>query len=798
MRFTLIVSILCVVFSLKAQKVKIFSSDSVPIYKVLIANLNMDETVFTNKKGDVELTIFQDENELLQIIHKSYQSIFLTKKQLTILRTIFLLKTSNEIAPVEVSISSKTKESIFELVTQTKSISKENIQQQGPSNTADLLEGTGEVQIQKTQLGGGSPIIRGFEANRILLVVDGIRMNNAIYRSGHIQNALSVDMNILSGVEVIFGPNSLIYGSDALGGVIHFKTQDPKVKKDTVSVEQIGGVLRYQSAMNSSNININYQNGSKKFAYLIGITQSNFNDLKMGENRFHGYSEFGKIPYYINKINGQDSIVVNTDQNLIKRTGYSQTDLLWKGLYMQNEFNAYTLNFQHSSADVIPRADKLYELDNELLKYSDWDYRENNRSLFSISKETKKQTKAYNSSNIILAYQKIKENRMNSGYQSDTTWWNMEDVSVYSLNADFIKFLDTFKKAKINYGFEGVFNLVASSAYGNKKETNDRYYLKTRYPGGGSNYISGAIYIATQRKIKKSIIKIGARYTITSLEAVFDTNIVTKALNIKRENLFTNAITPSIGYVYKKDNSKIYCSISTAFKTPNIDDFGKVFEKSGNLTVPNINLKPETSINYEIGSSFINRYLDLDLATYFTKVFNLMTKKETNLNGIPDILLNGNKLNLISLQNSGIANIYGLFTALRFKFNNQLNWRTTTTFTKGFLSNSDDIVGHIPPVYGKSSLTYKFRKLKISMYTRFNGRKKWKNFNELSDNPEYAIKGFGSPAWATLNMSFFMYMNSRIRIQVAAENIMDAHYKTFASFISAPGRNIIASIYFKF
>ena len=179
--------------------------------------------------------------------------------------------------------------------------------------------------------------------------------------------------------------------------------------------------------------------------------------------------------------------------------------------------------------------------------------------------------------------------------------------------------------------------------------------------------------------------------------------------------LFTNAITPSIGYVYKKDNSKIYCSISTAFKTPNIDDFGKVFEKSGNLTVPNINLKPETSINYEIGSSFINRYLDLDLATYFTKVFNLMTKKETNLNGSSDIFLNGNKLNLISLQNSGIANIYGLFTAFRFKFNNQLNWRTTTTFTKGFLSNSDDIVGHIPPVYGKSSLTYKFRKLKISI-----------------------------------------------------------------------------------
>src|SRR5687767_2075364 len=53
---------------------------------------------------------------------------------------------------------------------------------------ATLLEQTGNIFVQKSQLGGGSPVIRGFEANKILLVVDGVKMNNAIFRSGHLQN----------------------------------------------------------------------------------------------------------------------------------------------------------------------------------------------------------------------------------------------------------------------------------------------------------------------------------------------------------------------------------------------------------------------------------------------------------------------------------------------------------------------------------------------------------------------------------------------------------------------------------
>ena len=84
-----------------------------------------------------------------------------------------------------------------------KIISNQSINDLKPMNTADLLEKTGSAFVQKSQQGGGSPVLRGFEANRILLVVDGIRMNNAIYRGGHLQNILRVDPYMLERVEVV-------------------------------------------------------------------------------------------------------------------------------------------------------------------------------------------------------------------------------------------------------------------------------------------------------------------------------------------------------------------------------------------------------------------------------------------------------------------------------------------------------------------------------------------------------------------------------------------------------------------
>ena len=798
MKHFLISIILFFTSQLSAQKIKFLSPDSLPVKNVLVANIIMDESVFSNKEGEAELTIFQDEEELLQIIHQSYKSIFLPKKILLEKGVIYLEKSTRKIAPVEVSVNSKTKESIFELITQQKSISKENIQQQGPATTAEILANTGQVQIQKSQLGGGSPILRGFEASRILLVVDGVRMNNAIYRSGHLQNAISVDPNTLEGVEVIFGPNSLMYGSDALGGVIHFKTRSPKFKKDSNNVERLDGFLRYQSALNSNSINIGYQNGTKNFAYLFGITSNTFGDLRIGENRFHGQDNFGKKTNYVSLINQKDSMLVNENQNIIVGSGYTQTDVLWKGICKINKQTNLSLNFQHSTTSNVPRVDKMNEYRDSTLRFSEWYYGPQKRTLASIDLEVKKVTNFFDYNHTIFAYQFIEEDRISREYKSNFQEQNYEDVSVYSFNSDFIKYVDTAKMVKINYGFEGLYNRIESEGKILNTETNQFSALSSRYPGDGSSFTSIASYISIQKKINNHIIKGGTRYTISNIISKFDSNEIVDLLNIQEKRLNNQSMTTSLGYVYHWDNYKFYSSVSTAFKAPNVDDFGKIFEKKGNLTVPNPNLEPETSLNYEIGSNLIHQYFDFDFAVFYTKVFNLMTKLPTEINGESRLLKDGDNLNLVSVQNNGLANIYGIFGATKLKFTSRLDLTSTFTLTKAHYANKYQPVGHIPPLYGMSSLSYKVRKIKYSLYSRFNSKKRWSDFNTLVDNPDEAVIGFGSPAWITLNASIFVYLNTRLKIQLAGENLLDAHYKTFSSGISAPGRNLIASVFFKF
>lgn len=96
-------------------------------------------------------------------------------------------------------------------------LSRDQIERANAQTAADLLTTDGLLTVQKSQQGGGSPMIRGFESSRVLLVMDNVKMNNLIYRAGHLQNIITVDPSILERVEVLYGPSSVSYGSDALG-----------------------------------------------------------------------------------------------------------------------------------------------------------------------------------------------------------------------------------------------------------------------------------------------------------------------------------------------------------------------------------------------------------------------------------------------------------------------------------------------------------------------------------------------------------------------------------------------------
>ena len=172
-------------------------------------------------------------------------------------------------------------------------ISYEDLKLNSPLTSADLLIYANGVRVQKSQGGGGSPVIRGFEANSVLFVVDGVRMNNAIYRSGHLQNSITINPNSLERTEVIYGPSSVGYGSDALGGVVHYYTKTPKINNSKEL--NFTGVSSFNPRLKNIIQNFDVEYSQKKWASYTNFSFSKFGDIIMGNNRNHGFESWGQI-----------------------------------------------------------------------------------------------------------------------------------------------------------------------------------------------------------------------------------------------------------------------------------------------------------------------------------------------------------------------------------------------------------------------------------------------------------------------------------------------------------------------
>ncbi|MEY3433180.1 MAG: hypothetical protein RL131_1116, partial [Bacteroidota bacterium] len=265
-------------------------------------------------------------------------------------------------------------------------ITQKDIARVNAQNMGDLLMSTGNVFVQKSQQGGSSPVIRGFEASRVLLVIDGVRMNNAIFRSGHLQNVITVDQNILERVEISQGPSSTLYGSDALGGAVHMMTRQPQLAKDGKKSNLFShAMVRYSSANSEKTIHADVNLGKKKWGFLTSATQSEFGDMRMGKKDRKGFEGFGTRPFYIKPFDGiqGDTVVRNSNERLQRFSGYTQIDLLQKIIYKPNEKNTHGLNFQISHSSDIPRYDRLQDVRNGALRFASWYYGPQERKMLS-------------------------------------------------------------------------------------------------------------------------------------------------------------------------------------------------------------------------------------------------------------------------------------------------------------------------------------------------------------------------------------------------------------------------------
>ncbi len=753
-----------------------------PISQVLIYNLYKSKFLISDENGSVDLSNFSPKDSLF-FQHTSYKILILNKKNFFKKSNVFLKKKNIKIDDFIIyGEKSKIKNLIFNKIDILKSneLSISNVE-----NSANLLTKTGNIIVQKSQGGGGSPIIRGFEANKILMVIDGVRMNNAIYRSGHLQNSITIDNAILENTEIIYGSVAVIYGSDALGGVIHYQTKKPKI-----NVKKISSYFQY-STMNTKISHINLNFGKKKFALLSSFTYKNFGDIKMGKNR--EFPNWGKSFHYVKQINNIDSTFINSNAEIQKNTSYKQMDFLQKILFSFTKKIDIIFNFQFSTSSNINRYDKLNEYKNDNLKYSLWYYTPQNRFLGNVKTLLKNKNFFYDNSIFILSYQKIKEGRVSRKFRNENSLFQKENLNIYGINIDMFK--KFHKKDYLKYGFQFDYNEVFSEAYYENIFTKNKNFAQTRYPDGNSYTENYSFYSMYNYFFNEKIqAKAGVRFNYSSLESKFiDTNFVKLSFNkIYIDNF---SITKSAGIIYSiKQNLKLNLIFSNGFRNPNVDDYGKIRAKYEKIIIPNGELKPEYTYNLEFGISKNFKKIKINAVFYKTFVKNGIFRTNYSINGNDSLNYDGDNYKIITNKNINKAEIKGFSLNCVANFSKFWKLNYTFNYTNGKNITQNLPMGHIPPIFGKISIIYRNKLFLYEINCFYNGEKNINDFSPFGeDNQTQATKN-GYPSWKVYNLNIKYKISKNFVFSFSMENILDKHYKTFASAISETGRNFIFNL----
>jgi hemoglobin/transferrin/lactoferrin receptor protein len=668
-----------------------------------------------------------------------------------------------------------------------------------PQTAADLLMVTGQVFVQKSQLGGGSPMIRGFSTNRVMIVVDGVRMNNAIYRSGNLQNIISIDALSLQNAEVIFGPGSIIYGSDAIGGVMDFHTLQPLFSASKKPLVKLNGFTRYSTANNEKTGHVDFNIGSRKLSLLGSVSYSDFDDLEMGKHG--GYNSYLR-PLYVQRINNVDSVLVNEDPRVQKQSGYHQWNGLAKLRYKPTQHLDVTYAYHYSSTSNVPRYDRLIEFTNQTPSYAEWYYGPQVWMMNQLQVQYAKANKLFSNGRFIVSMQDYQESRNDRRYRNARLRNQTEAVDIISANLDFNKTIGD--KHELFYGAEYISNTVGSTAFRTNINNGLVEPTSTRYPNN-STWKSAGVYASYKYNINDHFtFTSGVRYNHVALSAPFDTSFF--KFPFTKAELKDGAFTGSAGLVYRPNtNWQVNTNISSGFRVPNIDDVGRVFDsEAGNVVVPNPSLQAEYAYNIDLGiAHHVQDKLRFDATVFYTILDNAIVRRPFSFNGQDSIFYEGVRSRVQALQNVAEANAWGLQAGLEYFFTKQFSWLLRANYIDG--QETDDTqnkkvkLRHAPPFYGNTSVKYNTTKVGVELYVLYNGEISAKNLapSEQAKPFIYAKDENGkpySPSWYTLNIKGNVKLNKQVQLGAGLENIINRQYRPYSSGIVAPGMNFIVSL----
>ncbi len=618
-----------------------------------------------------------------------------------------------------------------------------------------LREETG-VFVQKTNHGGGSAILRGLSSNQILILVDGIRLNNSTYRLGNHQYLTTVDSHMLEGIEVVRGPASVLYGSDAMGGTINLITARPEASPDMPALA-LKARGQYASADGELGGRVEGRLQRAALSLLAGVSFKDFGDLRRGRRSFHRQLE-----------NATDGIYQ-------RPSGYRTNSFDAKLVAKVSRDRDLIVAYQGSRQGDVPRYDK-YENNG----YAQWLYDPQERDLAYLAYEHRAAWRA------TLSFHRQQEGRKIQRATDDPVTRENDETRTWGAS---LQLHPTFGDHLLTAGGECYHDDVASDRYWQDTLTGEREAApRGRYPDG-ARYTSTGLFAQDEITLGDAwVTTLGLRYSYFHTRfSMSPDSIAPDAGDVDQS---FQALTGSLGLVFRvTETFALNANVGQAFRAPNLSDMSKLGESKGDTyEVPNPDLEPEQMLSADLGCKLMGARLELSGSAYASRITDLIASADATFNGSPTIEIGDQTFKVKSKQNTGTATLYGveLSGAWSFRGNCSLHGQVTTTY--GQNTTLDEPVGGVPPTFGILGVKWESARYDCDLYSRMATEQTRLSSDDL-DDPR--IPEGGTPGWAILSLRGGVRVTPAFELRAAVENIVDLNYREHGSGINGPGRNLV-------
>jgi hemoglobin/transferrin/lactoferrin receptor protein len=437
---------------------------------------------------------------------------------------------------------------------------------------------------------------------------------------------------------------------------------------------------------------------------------------------------------------------------------------------------------------------------NGVLKSAQWYYGPQKRAMAAYDGNKNNAASFFQKKHVGINFQRIEESRHNRNFGSSNLAHRTEKVKVMGVNIDYERQAGDHT---IRWGAEQQTNMLVSAAERENIVTGARQALDTRYPDGNNSMLSSAAFGSHTWHINdKFTFTDGLRLGYVTLRSAFeDTSFFHLPFKEVAQNNFV--YSGSAGLIHTPTAKwKLSALVATGFRAPNVDDLAKVFESvPGSLIVPNSNLKPEKTINTEIGiTKVFGSNTIWENALYYTQYIDAIVTAATTYNGADSVMYDGEMSRVLANQNQGTAYICGLSSGIRSKLSRYLLLSANVNYTYGRINTDTTAypLDHISPLTFSTRLSYSRNRAGADFFINYNGAKQLKDYYRNGEDNEQYATATGMPAWMTLNLRISYKVHKHIVLQAGVDNILDTQYRVFASGINAAGRNIFGTVRFSY